>query len=441
MQFFKKRAVQCLLLILIGLVFYSVCEFCLLKPEGAAYATMHDLAKEKDLDVVVIGNSEASCHFNPYLFQEMTGKNAFNLSRTSSIVITQYVLMEEMFQNHKPEKVIVFFDPFTLQRMEESSFVQATVWPYLSNPLRRMEYALTLAAEDNAYIDRFFPWRLYMAGTPGDLVYNIKNKLSIMLGNDSYYDYVYSLLNQETNFYLGKGFSPKYADRATTMERVNKNCQCRYEKKEYLMHEDVKEWIRKMNELCRKNNCEMIAVNVPRLPAMAIAHMLNIYDAQEQFFVGIGVPYWNFCYAKEHVMPQLDASYYSDQSHLSWAGADILTESLARVFNAYENGDDISDMFYTTEEYLDSIDFVTNTWLTEKEKGGQTTFIAHANHGTNVVPEYRFAKVDTNGCETVLQDYSTESVCLAKLNEGEKLRLYTRNASNLEQQPLNCEFE
>ena len=84
---------------------------------------------------------------------------------------------------------------------------------------------------------------------------------------------------------------------------------------------------------------------------------------------------------------------------------------------------------------------MTNAGLTEKEAGEQTTFTAHANHGTGVVPEYCFAKIDASGCETVLQDYSTENTCLARLGDGEKIRLYTRNAANPEQQVLSFELE
>ena len=120
-------------------------------------------------------------------------------------------------------------------------------------------------------------------------------------------------------------------------------------------------------------------------------------------------------------------------------GADILTESVANVYNAYLRGEDVSDLFYTTDEFLASIDYVTNTWLVEKTQGDQTQLTAYANHGTNVVPEYCFVKVDVNGAETVLQDYSTENICLVQLEEGEKVRLYARNTSNLEQAPVSYE--
>lgn len=440
MQSFKKALIRAVSFILIFLVLCNICEFFLLKYEGHAYVTMNDLAKEKDLDVVVIGNSEACRHFNPYLFQDLTGKESFNLSRTASIVPTQYFLIEEMFETHQPEAVMVFFDPLTLQRTTESSFIEATLWPHLTSPMRRLEYALALAKADNSYLDRLFPWRSYMTDTLGDLKSNILNKISTLKGDENYYNYAYSLLNEKAYAYPGKGFGPIRLEKGITQEEINKNCKQVYTKKEYRIHEEVQNWIRKMDELCRKNNSQLIAVAIPRLPGYALGSMLNNYDAQAQFFSELGVPFWNFSYAKENLMPRLDASYYYDLHHLTWAGADVLTESLANVFNAYQRGEDVTDLFYTTEEYLASIDYVTNTWFTEKKQDDQTQLTAYANHGTNVVPEYCFAKIDATGTETILQDYSAENVCLVKLAEGEKVRLYARNANNLEQEPVSFEL-
>ena len=135
MKSFKKQILRAVAFVLIFLVLCSVCEFVLLQFEGNAYVTVRDLQREEDLDVVVIGNSEATRHFDPYLFQELTGKNSYNLSRFSSTVATQYTLMEQMFRSHKPEKVLVFFDAYTLVKLnpdtleptEESAFVQAGI--------------------------------------------------------------------------------------------------------------------------------------------------------------------------------------------------------------------------------------------------------------------------------------------------------------------------
>lgn len=449
MKSFKKEFLRAVAFVLIFLVLCSVCEFVLLQFEGNAYVTVRDLQQEEDLDVVVIGNSEATRHFDPYLFQELTGKNSYNLSRFSSTVATQYTLMEQMFRSHKPEKVLVFFDaytlvklnPDTLEHTEESAFVQASIWPYLRSPLDRVKYVLSLASADNAYLDRFFPWRLHMPRTPGGVITNVRNKVDDLLGNGRYYDTARASLSNKTSTFVGKGFAPLHVDQVTTAEEINSYCKFTYVKQETQIPEDTKKWIRKMDELCRENDCQLIAVNIPLLPEVAISRMLNIYDAQSRLFEELEIPYWNLNYAKMDALQQMDISYYYDASHMTWAGADIFTESLADVFNAHQRGEDVSAMFYTTDGYLASVDRVVNTWLTEEGQGEQTKLTAYANYGTGAAPEYRFVKIGADGQETVLQDYSAENVCLAKRESGEKFCLYTRNASNPEQPTLRFELE
>ena len=444
-----KKILRATAFVLIFLVLCSVCEFVLLQFDGNAYVTVRDLEWEENLDVVVIGNSEATRHFDPYLFQELTDKNSYNFSRLSSTVATQYTMMEQMFRTHDPEQVLVFFDaytlvklnPDTLEHTEESAFVQASIWPYLRNPVKRLEYALSLASLDQAYLDRLFTWRLHMPRTLGGVITNINNKFDDLTGNGRYYDTARALLSNGTSTYVGKGFAPLHVDQATTAEQISSFCEFSYVKQEIQIPEDTKAWIRKMDELCRENDCQLIAVNIPLLPEVAFSRMLNIYDAQSRLFEEMGVPYWNLNYAKADVLQQMDVSYYYDASHMTWAGANILTESLADIFNAYQSGEEVSDMFYTTEGYLDSIDYVTNVWMTQNIQDEQQILTAYSNHGTRVVPEYCFVKVDPDGHETVLQDYSTENICYAKLEKSEKFRLYTRNASNSAQPPLCFELE
>ena len=444
-----KKILRPVAFTLIFLVLCSICEFVLLQFEGNAYVTVRDLEREEDLDVVVIGNSEATRHFDPYLFEELTGKNSYNFSRFSSTVATQYTMMEQMFRTHQPEKVLVFFDaytlvkldPDTLEHREESAFVQASIWPYLRDPVDRIGYVLSLASADQAYLDRFFPWRLHMPRTPGGVITNVRNKVDDLLGNGHYYDTARASLSNETSTYAGKGFAPLHEDQVTTSEAISNFCTFTYAKQEIQIPEDTKEWIRKMDELCRDNDCQLIAVNIPLLPEVAISRMLNIYDAQSCLFAELEIPYWNLNYAKADAVQQMDVSYYYDASHMTWAGAEIFTEALADVFNADRRGEDVSLMFHTTDGYLAAIDYVTNTWLTEESRAEQTELTAYANHGTDVVPEYRFVKMGTDGGEIVLQDYSAENTCLVKLEDGEKVCLYTRNASAPEQQPLRFVLE
>ena len=63
--------------------------------------------------------------------------------------------------------------------------------------------------------------------------------------------------------------------------------------------------------------------------------------------------------------------------------------------------------------------------------------MADCNRGTLVTPEYRFVRVEPDGSETILQDYSTETLYLCAPGEldGQTLRLYARPQGQEDAQP------
>lgn len=101
---------------------------------------------------------------------------------------------------------------------------------------------------------------------------------------------------------------------------------------------------------------------------------------------------------------------------------------LCDVYDLYMAGEDIQHLFYTREEYLASIDYVTNTWLSRKTKDGVTTFTADSNYGTLVTPEYRFVQLSEDGIEVLLQGWSEQATFATETAAKElgTVRVYAR---------------
>ena len=128
------------------------------------------------------------------------------------------------------------------------------------------------------------------------------------------------------------------------------------------------------------------------------------------------------------------------------------------MFNAYKAGEDVSGLFYASEqEYLDSIDFITNTWITPYDSSSawnmawkqdraivqeaaksHDVYMLDCNSGPNVKPLYKVVLLEEDGSETLLQDYSENTLYLAKpgTHAGKTLRVYARTADAPQQSSL-----
>ena len=146
-------------------------------------------------------------------------------------------------------------------------------------------------------------------------------------------------------------------------------------------------------------------------------------------------------------MPNLD-KYFFDLYHMVGEGADLLSGAFSRVFSAHAAGEDVSSLFYENRwQYLDSLNFTTNCWITAYEPGSEwnpalyhdearvaelatekDVFLADCNHYTMFIPEYKFVLVNEDGSETLLQDYGVDTLYACQPGEldGKVMRLYAR---------------
>ena len=73
---------------------------------------------------------------------------------------------------------------------------------------------------------------------------------------------------------------------------------------------------------------------------------------------------------------------------------------------------DLEQYFYDKDAYLDSINYITNTWFDATQSGAALTLQAGAYHGNNVSVEYEFEAVDpVSGEYQTIQEYSENNVC------------------------------
>ena len=188
----------------------------------------------------------------------------------------------------------------------------------------------------------------------------------------------------------------------------------------------------RIKALCEKNGSALMILIFPYMTGTMLAEPDYLaYNALlRDFAAQHNIPCFDFTLAKETLLPTLDP-FFQNTEHMSVEGTAALTRAFCEVFTRYTVGEDVSPFFYAnTEEYLASIDRVTNVWLEKGDAPGGFTALCH--HGTRVVPEYRFALIAEDGSETPIGNFTPESRWQGDIPAGQTLRVYARAKDSMQ---------
>ena len=167
--------------------------------------------------------------------------------------------------------------------------------------------------------------------------------------------------------------------------------------------------------------------------ALAEPEFLRLVEATTAFCRENGIEVYNFLYAKEDFLPDLDSTYY-DLYHMTGEGADIQSAAFARLIRALAAGEDVSSWFYEKDwQYRESIRHIINCWIHPK---GNSTYRAGCNTGSMVEPVYRFVLRGPDGKETPLRGWDGRPTIQADIPEGMTLRVYARLTEYPDQAPV-----
>ena len=416
MRIFKpvmKIVVFVVLLVLIN----EACNFAL-EPIGSASDTMwSDYVKEEDLDMVYTGSSFSLRAFNPYIIDEALGTNSYNMGTPMQAINQTYVAIKTAIEEHNLDTVILALNYSTLE-FERPAAAKVAFYrakgqnePFIERMLDMIMFTLD---EDNrtecTSINFLFPWIYNHVNIDrNSIITNIRDK---MAGK-----------TEETvtegvpeSVYVGKGFG-YYVGELDYNTIGNMNSKTSYTN---VFFADAFEVIIDIIELCKKNDVELIAVNVPR-PALDIVSYgedyFVKYERIRQLFAENGAVYFDFNLIKPEIM-EIKEEYFVDIEHFNEEGTKQFSASFAKFLQLYKGGENMEQFFYSPEEYLQTINYITNTYFEAQMQEDGILLEANAYHGTGVVPEYEFSlwddKTDTY---TVIREYSKEREFLFKPTE------------------------
>lgn len=198
----------------------------------------------------------------------------------------------------------------------------------------------------------------------------------------------------------------------------------------YELLPETQEMLAEFRALCEAAGAKLMIVYSPTHPVHALAENSVLYygDQLALYCRRNGIPFLNFLYANERLLPDL-TDYYFDLYHLNGEGSDLFSEAFSQMFVKLAAGEDVSGYFYASqEEYLASLDILTNVWIDPPRGGAEadSLWTADCNHGPDVVPEYAFQLVRPSGEVEELRGYAEDPTLRFPLPEGCDLRVLAR---------------
>ena len=387
-------------------------SFCLCPIGGASEVMWRDYGKTEEIDTVYVGSSVCLRAFDPYTIDELLGTESFNMGTPSQPLQQSYLSVKTAIKEHKLKRVVLGLGYFSLNAEADANALIAN-WqaskkhaPITEKIRSALEIMLSKSyrnTEDS--INFFCPW-IYnrVALHRSDIVNNVKQKLAGKTADDD------KMVNDEQRQYVGRGFG--YYKGTVDFDKVgNKNSKTTYD---YGEQKDAYGFLGKIVKLCKKNNVELVVIHTPHPVFDVISYGEEYfvkYDRLKDFFNEKDVDYYDFNLAKPELYESRN-EYYSDFEHLNKEGAEVFSKAFAALMKMRSENVDLEQYFYDKDAYLDSINYITNTWFDATQSGAALTLQAGAYHGNNVSVEYEFEAVDpVSGEYQTIQEYSESNVC------------------------------
>jgi len=362
-------------------------------------------SQTQNIDVVFAGASFSQRDIDPYIMDKELGCNTFDYAFAQQLYTGTYYSLKELFNYHKPKLIVLTTDPTNYTTKEEKSLVYISVAPYMKSFFNKIQYYFG-SAQDGSYLDRLFAWRGYHVNSIQDAVNNIYGKL-----DPSYTTYpepgqVVSLATKRSG-YIGKGalkVDPNDSNGTLNYDNLKWSHEIIYINE---IQEKNVEYLKRISELCKANNCELILLNPPS-PAFQVLKIKNYFEFDNEMAKiakNLNIEYYNYNLIKPQLF-KIKGDYFCDTLHFNSNGEEAFSKSLAAFLKLRQNGDDMSKYFYTQGEYYASINYVSSTWFNWTKSDNKITLVADSLQGSNVVPEYQFVLTDSEtGQQHIIRDY------------------------------------
>ncbi len=365
----------------------------------------HNYYNADHIDNVYLGSSHIYCDINPFLMDELTGEDNFNMSTGSQEIISSYYLLKEVLRKHELKHVFLelYYVPSTgisgdyTSKEATTNMWRNTDWMRFSlNKIQAIwdengkEYLIDAVLPFTRYRNYLFDYN-YIIQRHGEKK------------SENFLSYNYEMENEKgIIIYQDKGYY--YSD----WEIINPLYAAQRNSDEVFLTNDAEEYLRKTIELCQKENIEITLVVSPIYELQMLS--IDTYDVYRSQIVEIAdeydVDFYDFNLIKDEYLSLQKPDLFYDVGHLNYKGAELYTRFLYNL--VYENKYTGDEIFYNS--YEDKIkEIPPQTWgiYTEDYTGIKKYHIASSPRQGLL---YRIVVTPDEGEQYMIQDFDENNI-------------------------------
>lgn len=337
-------------------------SFLIEPASGASGRMWSGYYDEQNLDMIFVGNSVCQQGFIPDIFNENLSVKAYNMGTPSQAVPQSMRAIEVALEEHDI-KTVVFAIGFSSLKYEPISEAELTFESARTRQKGGIKGALATLSymyspevvSQEESVNFLFPWLYnYEDYSKATMLKNATQKLEkwkkrLETGN---YD--------ETEG-LNKGFRNDDTRVINYDEIWEDNSYCYYES--YFNAEMLADF-EELLSFCAEQGVDLIVLNTPH-PSFDVVSCYEFYENNQEQVKEIcdkyGVDYYDFSLIKSEIYEVQDENFV-DYEHLNRAGAKEFCEKLCDFLKLRASGEDMSQYFYSVEEFLEIHEDLLNEW-------------------------------------------------------------------------------
>ena len=292
---------------------------------------------EGTIETLLCGTSTAQRGFDPKVIDKELETVSFNIGTSLQPLDGTYYLIKDMAEKNPIETVFLTMAPDSMRREVVATKYRGYVYDRLDGVGSKVGYLLEACdVEEWPYI-AFYSVRVenYFDFTA------IKENISTKLQPD-YDTGIYC-----HKHYRGQGFMSSDSDyrwkKVTVGTRKFDSASMKDKNVKYL---------EKIVEYCKSNRIELIFIYAPLAKDEILRYkdFNQVHDYYAELAENYGVEFWDFNYYNN--MENLFTNkMFQDKKHLNVKGAKLFSEELSKVYNAFHNGKDLSELFMEDYAY------------------------------------------------------------------------------------------
>lgn len=335
---------------------------------GASARMWSGYYAQEELDTIFVGSSVCQMTFIPDIFDENLGVKSYNLGTPSQAVPQSLQAIKAAVEEHEIKTVIyvMSFSSLMYNPIPEAEITFESARVRQKGGLKgfvdtlKYIYSEDIVASEKS-VNFLFPW-LYNYGA----LYAEAMKENASWKLQRVWNYFKTGIYDETDG-LEKGYRN---DDTTIFNYDNRWVHNTYNYYGENFSSTMLVAFEEMLAYCQEQGVDLIVLNVPH-PAFDVVTCYHSYESNEALLKSYCEKYdadfYDFSLAKPEVF-ESNGRYFADFEHLNREGSEVFCQQLCEFLQKRAAGEDLSDGFYTVNEFLEMQTEELEEWKTMEGK-------------------------------------------------------------------------